>query len=360
MKKNKKTALFIVIYLNTIIIFIIANLIIYALSSDKIPARVSVNGINLGKLTIEEANEKIESGINNNIQKYTIDLQYEDEGIYEINYTSINAKVDTKSTIEDILGGNRTQKFVNYMRGMFGFRERKVNPHVEFDVSKLRNFLYDISKEIEVMPLDADIWIEGDEIVKKPEIIGRILDVENTILKIKDALSQNWKDVILLSEKNNFEIIKVYPDFEYKYIESVDRVLSKKTVNLSSSELALPARVISESLNKVIVFSPNIGNENLGGEFKLSQYLNYEKINTKGIYFENTYYKFANAIYTALVEIGIKEIYITDENGREKHIENYTYKDGKIIDVNFRNVLDNNIVIFAGVVDSELYVYVAG
>ncbi|MCK5128461.1 MAG: peptidoglycan binding domain-containing protein [Clostridiales bacterium] len=173
-------------------------------SSNFIFDGVEVNGIDIGGLDIESAQEKLNTHTKNELLDSSIELHYED--IYKSIALNEFLSYDTSERIHEAYSigrtGNRFADYITMARSKLLGRQFELTPLI--DLQRLEASLIQISDVYYIAPTDAYIVsfdpeaMLGNRMVIVNDIPGRSLDIISTAESIKN---------ILLSGKDSVECI---------------------------------------------------------------------------------------------------------------------------------------------------------
>jgi len=139
----------------------------YILSLDTIYSGVSVNGIELGGYTKEQAAEKIIAADRPRLEEIKMELTHEDRK-WVIDYNDMNVTFNTQEVVDKAYAVGRQGSFIDRLMEI-----RKVaNEGIEFnttytyDISPVKAKADSIAQEISLEPIDATVTFDPDAKVK--------------------------------------------------------------------------------------------------------------------------------------------------------------------------------------------------
>ena len=179
-----------------LIFFLVFSIFAFLITGgDLIQSNVSINGINVSGLTVNEAKEKIKNTIETD-PNYTLNLVYENN-IWRINYKDIGFLFKYEEAVDEAFAiGHHGLLFENFYEVIKSkYTETNININFEFDKNIIINKVDEISQLINKPPIDATIllskergFVRTDEqkgiTLKKDETIQRIT---SEIIKMKDS-----------------------------------------------------------------------------------------------------------------------------------------------------------------------------
>lgn len=192
--KRKKITLAI----STLIVIIIASMTAYSVSikgitkewDNKIYPGVTIQDVNLGGLTKEEAKDKLAESFNEAIGKKKLPISIGDKQ-YELIYSDIMPKYDIEGTVEKAYNFGRDNGiFKKYTIIKNGENNKNVIPlDFYYSEEKLKEYEAKLQKEVTQAAKDASISISGNNITVKPETEGRTVNLEILDQKLKENIN---------------------------------------------------------------------------------------------------------------------------------------------------------------------------
>lgn len=247
--EEKNTKKIIIPLIIIVILIILAMLIstIFALinvSNTKIMKGVSIEGIDVSNLTIEEATKKVNDNIYN-ILNCNLNLKYkDDENIVKVN--EFKTEFDVENAIIEAykVGRNKNIIINNYEILGANLFNKKINLNYSIDIEETNKILEDIESKLEGVVIQNSYYIEGEELIitrgkdgikiVKEETINNIKqNIENRLIGIENSeiniTIQNVKPDELNIEKIRDEIYKepkdaYYTENPFKIYPEVDGV----------------------------------------------------------------------------------------------------------------------------------------
>ncbi len=220
-KGNKLIVLISGIVVLLVVIFLI--LLLMTVGYKKIYDGISVNGVSLGGMTLEEAQQTLNT-------RYK-DLAYLDISIRCDEYRSdfraedIGANFDVSSAVNTAYAygseGNVIEKIINGLK--YKFSETDLTIDVEVDRKKIESEIAKVTREVETPAVEWSYLIEGDKLIVKNGITGVIADKENARLEIIKNLNN------MNSTPVNIDTEKVRP--EKVDIDKIQKQITKKVQN---------------------------------------------------------------------------------------------------------------------------------
>lgn len=192
--KRKKITLGI----SALIVITIASMTAYSVSikgitnewDNKIYPGVTVQDVNLGGMTKDEAKNKLSESFNDAIGKKKLPISIGDKQ-YELIYSDIMPKYDIDGTVEKAYNfGRENGTFKKYMLIKNGENNKNIIP-LDFSYSeeKLKEYEVKLQKDVTQAAKDASININGSNITVKPETEGKTVSLESLDQKLKENIN---------------------------------------------------------------------------------------------------------------------------------------------------------------------------
>ncbi len=220
-KSNKLIVLISGIVVLLVVIFLI--LLLMTVGYKKIYGGISVNGVSLGGMTLEEAQQTLNT-------KYK-DLAYLDISVRCDEYRNdfraedIGANFDVSTAVNTAYSygreGNIFQKITNGLK--YKFSKTDLTIDVEVDRKKIESEISKVTREVETPAVEWSYAREGDKLIVKNGITGVIADKETARLAIISNLNK------MNSTTVNVEIEEVKP--EKVDIDKIQKQITKKVQN---------------------------------------------------------------------------------------------------------------------------------
>ena len=191
-------------------------------NDNKIAKNTYIKNVDIGKLSKEEAKEKIK----NECKFETITFTYKDKE-WNVEPRDIDTKYDIDQTIENALNVNRNKNIlynsIDMIKSNLGI-ENNVNIVVDCNEEKVKEKLKEISKEINIDMENATIDISDGNIKINKEKAGIQLDLKATLINLKKSLQNGIY-------KENLVVTKVEPKVTKEDLKNVNVLLGNyKTV----------------------------------------------------------------------------------------------------------------------------------
>lgn len=254
--KRKKITLAI----SALIVITIAAMAAYSISikgitkewDDKIYPGVTVQDVNLGGMTKEEAKNKLNETFNDAIGKKKLPISIGDKQ-YELIYSDIMPKYDIDAIVEKAYNfGRDNGNFKKYMIIKNG-DNKKTEIQLEFSYSeeKLKEYEAKLQKDVTQAAKDASISVDGSNITVKPGIEGKTIKLE----VLDQELKENINGEIDSDNKVTVEVETTKPRVTKEALSKIKGVMGTFSTNYSTSA---PGRcnnieIATKALNGTIV-----------------------------------------------------------------------------------------------------------
>jgi len=215
--ENKRKCTIIMIL--TIVITILVFSTIFALlnlGKNTIARGVSIKGIDVSNLTVEEATKKINEAINIELL-LEMDLKYGEEYTVDFDPTQIQYSYKVSEAIKEASSVGKDGNIIvnNYNLLFTAFCGKDIQIESTYNEDSLTGIVDDLASKIPGLVVQADYYIEGDKLIinnGQPGIRVKKEQLKNEILE--NIKNRNALEIIKNSEKQVIEIQveKVEPD----------------------------------------------------------------------------------------------------------------------------------------------------
>ena len=241
-----------------IILLSIAFFIFTFLNSknENIISGVSIKGIDVSNLSVEEAKETLQNYINENLPE-NITLVHND---YEtsIPLSSLNVNFDIDSVVNQAY---ETGKSGNIFENGFIALKTRINPidielSATLDEEQLRTALNDISSKLPDTVIESGYYIEGNDLIVTKGAEGNVVNVDQMCTYIKSGISNltlknRTLDISTVSKQPSaIDIEKIYNEI---YKEPVDAYYTQDPFAVYPSENGLDFAIsLDEAKNMLL------------------------------------------------------------------------------------------------------------
>lgn len=234
------------------IVFLATFFSILNMGSTKIINNIYINGISVSTLSTEEARNKLEPILKEQLEKQ-VSIKFED---YE--YTIIPAEIDFSYELSEVLeeayGCGRTGNILtnNFRILMSLFMKKEIEAPIVYNSNKLENIIENISVEIPNLVVDPTYYISGDQLIFTKGSVGNTLDKETTKELIISAINEE-KDTITLPvnkiEPKSVDIEKIHEEI---YTEPQNAYVTKEPYSISVEKKGVDFAISLEEAKKLI------------------------------------------------------------------------------------------------------------
>lgn len=234
-KMKRKTKIFATTLVSLLVcaVLALAGMKIYADSkSDTIPEGVYVDAVSLGGKTADEAKELVDEYIKSlSNKKFTlvVDGNNVKTTLGELGFASVE-----NNYIEEASNLGKTGNLIKRYKELKDIENEKLVYNLEFTVEEtaVQSFIDGKCARYEVEPVDAAITRKDGKFKIKEEVLGRTINIEDTVEKIKTALSSDWDHEALKVEA---VVTDVEPDATKEMLERCKDVLGEFSTTYASS-----------------------------------------------------------------------------------------------------------------------------
>jgi vancomycin resistance protein YoaR len=234
--KRKKITLTI----SSLIVISIAAMAAYAISingiakdwENKIYPGVTVQDVNLGGMTKEEAKNKLAETFNDGIEKKKMPISIGDKQ-YELIYSDIMPKYDIDGTVEKAYSFGKNDGILKkYMIIKNGdTKKNEITLDFSYNEEKLKEYEAKLQKDVTQTAKDASINIEGNNIVIKPGTEGKTVNID----KLDQQLKENINGQINSENKVTVDVETTKPKVTKDELSKIKGIMGTFTSNYSTS-----------------------------------------------------------------------------------------------------------------------------
>lgn len=266
-----------------IILLCIAFLIFTFVNSknENIISGISIKGIDVSNLSVEQAKETLQNYINENLPE-NINLVHND---YEtsIPLSALNVSFDIDSAVEQAY---ETDKSGNIFENSFTALKTCINPidielTVTLDEEQLRSALNDISSKLPDTVIESGYYVEGNNLIITRGSEGNVVNIDQMCTYIKNGISNltlknRALDIATVSKQpSKIDIEKIYDEI---YKEPVDAYYTQDPFAVYPSENGLnfaisldeAKEILSEEKSEYVIplqtLYPNVTTNMIGTE----------------------------------------------------------------------------------------------
>lgn len=200
----------IIIALISFFIVLLASSAVLFLSGEKIAPNVSIDGYDVGRMTLAEAMNELKNAFDNNLNQAYMTLKH-GEKTWQLNHKDIDYSYDYDRALAEAYSLTRQGSLFNRYIDSILIRMNKKDITIGFsyDKEKVAQFIKNISKEIDSEPIDATIRLVSGRFQITDEKLGSRLDQEKAVNMISAAIdSKSIANVELPVEVIDAEITR--------------------------------------------------------------------------------------------------------------------------------------------------------
>lgn len=256
-KKLEKKIIFIIIATSIVVFFLVFSVIFALLNinNNKILNNISIMGIDVGNMTIEEARESINETIETKkLEELTLK---KDEFETSLNLTGINFNFDMDSAINEAYSIGRDGNIIknNYnilLTNLFG---RKVQCKFEYNENILNKKIDDISAKLPNAVVENSYYIEKEELIivrGKEGLSIKKEELKNNIISQMQNITQKYSVINIPTENVKPGEINLEEIRNEIYKEPKDAYISKNPTTVHTHENGVDFKVSMEEANKIV------------------------------------------------------------------------------------------------------------
>jgi vancomycin resistance protein YoaR len=202
---------------------------------DSIHNGISIENVDVGGLTVVDANNKIEESLKYVLDNDKLILRYEDK-TWKFSPQDIGLKYDFLKAVNDAYLIGRRGTFFDRIHTMIDLLNEPYDMSLKssLDMEKMNNILSIIEKDINNPGLNASIKRENDVFIIKDESMGFRLNKEKTLEEIsKILLDSNFYDI------NEVDLIveTITPKYTSEMLSKVQDLLGSYTTKFNTRKV---------------------------------------------------------------------------------------------------------------------------
>ena len=241
-----------------IILLSIAFFIFTFLNSknENIISGISIKGIDVSNLSVEEAKETLQNYINENLPENITLVHNEYET--SIPLSSLNVSFDIDSAVNQAY---ETGKSGNIFENGFIALKTRINPidielSATLDEEQLRTALNDISSKLPDTVIESGYYIEGNDLIVTKGAEGNVVNVDQMCTYIKSGISNltlknRTLDISTVSKQPSaIDIEKIYNEI---YKEPVDAYYTQDPFAVYPSENGLDFAISLDEAKEILL-----------------------------------------------------------------------------------------------------------
>jgi vancomycin resistance protein YoaR len=167
----------------------------------KIYPNVTVQGLNVGELTPQEAEAALRARYGAFLQ-HPATLTY-GEHVWQPGYADVGIEFDFKGAIDNAYRAGRGNGLIENLQEVYAIWQNglELPVHVTFDQNKLRAYVAGVSADLERPPADAQLRLEGTTVSTQPAVPGRQVLVDQTVSELTAALTTFTPQTVALKTR---------------------------------------------------------------------------------------------------------------------------------------------------------------
>ncbi|MEF9953135.1 MAG: VanW family protein [Clostridium sp.] len=217
---------------------------------DKIYNGITVNGTQVGELSLKEASDVLQKQYNNKVENKNIKVSYEDF-TYDIDYKSLKAHYNIDLAVKEAMDyGKEGNPFTRFFTRLT-LKNKPHNIELKFlaDSSRLKEDVKVISKKIDQKAKNATISYNGSSFNITKEKPGKVVDQAKLESELISAVNPQDRD-----EKVIVPVNVDKPKITASELSSIDKKISSFSTNFNPGDanrvgnIQLATRTISGSV----------------------------------------------------------------------------------------------------------------
>ncbi|HEU5102616.1 MAG TPA: peptidoglycan binding domain-containing protein [Roseiflexaceae bacterium] len=167
----------------------------------RIYPNVTVQGLNVGELTPQEAEAALRSRYVAFLQR-PVTLTY-GEQTWQPGYADVGINFDFKGAIDSAYRAGRGNGMIANLQEVYAIWQNglELPIHVAFDQNKLRDYVAGVSAELERAPVDARLQLTGTAVTTQPAQVGQQVLVDQTVAELTAALATFQPQTVALQTR---------------------------------------------------------------------------------------------------------------------------------------------------------------
>lgn len=223
----------------------------YCMSKEsKIYKNIYIENIYVSGLTKNDAIKKI----NNSLYKDEyIKLNYKNKE-YELKLRDIEFKFEVEDAVDKAISIGRDSDIFNNAKTKLNLRlgkSIKLNVDASYDKNKLNEYIKNLSKEINISPIDSYITVENNEFNVSKEKYGISINQEKLFNSINEKIiNKDFKNTDIPTESIN-------PKYTYEKLSNINSILGQYETkfNIKNQNRASNIKLAINKINNVVVDS---------------------------------------------------------------------------------------------------------
>ena len=171
---------------------------------NRIYSGVSIYGVDLSGQTAEEAKTTLESQLMTQINNKVIDVMVGEQN-FQLSYNDIDSSIDVDGIVKEALAYGKGEGLFEKNSMIKNGVNHQMKTVLVYDESKIIEFANEINNSVKIEPKDATINISAGAISISNETVGKKIDVDALVNKIKESISPDnfaGKAIVIELEEN--------------------------------------------------------------------------------------------------------------------------------------------------------------
>jgi len=164
---------------------------------DKVYPGITIDNIDVGSMSKEEAKVKLEEVLQNQIREKSLHIKVEDKD-FELIYSDINPDYDIDKAVKQAFNLGKNEGVLAKYSMIKKGEVQDIPIEFTYDEEKLKSFEESIKNEVNSEPKNATIVISNGSISVQSESDGKTINMEELDGRIKEALNSNLNETIEL------------------------------------------------------------------------------------------------------------------------------------------------------------------
>lgn len=157
---------------------------------EKIYPGVTVQNLNIGGMTKEEAKVKLKEAFEGEIDNKVLPINIEGK-TFELKYSDISPSYDIEGTVDEAFNCGKDSGLLEKYLMIKGKKQNEIGLAFSYDQDKLKEFEEKVIKEVNQEPVNASVKIVEGKVQVEPEQDGIGVDIDVLDSKIREALNGN-------------------------------------------------------------------------------------------------------------------------------------------------------------------------
>lgn len=172
-----------------IIVVLTAGFSVYSSSYSSILPHVTINGINVGGMSMDEAKEKIDTEFAKATEGREIILKCGDNS-KTVLFSELKSRIESEKTVQDAYEVGRNNGFAGKILSMMSslVKEKKVPLVVELDEELFKQMISEVASEYETPVQETEYMVENDILTIVKGHSGKRVDRDKALELFKEAV----------------------------------------------------------------------------------------------------------------------------------------------------------------------------